>query len=859
MPDFERMRSESKKLRVVRPRDVFNRLVKPQNIRDLLPGQVDVLDQWFEQRNLADSVIKLNTGAGKTLVALLIAQSTMNEKGGSVLYLCANNQLVSQTIEKALEVGITVERYQAGAGVPLPPNFRSGKAILVATYPALFNGHSKFGVALDTQHVALSAIIFDDAHVELSGLRDSFTINISARDPQAKTVYDQIVDMIRPAFEGSGKATTFEDIVDGSSASVLEVPYWKWTDLAGRVSEAIRPLGRIEWPLIRDEFDKCHCLIGGHSVSIVPIFPMADKLPSFSRASRRIFMSATISDDSMLTATFGLSPEITERAIQSDSVANVGERMILIPGLNIDRLPDDGVRECIRELIEELPDRNMGALVIAPSKETAEAWADIAELPDTPKRVDELMNALQAGNFFGPVVLANRYDGIDLPHDRCRLLILDGKPQGRSAYESYRASILLASGEVAAGLAQRIEQGLGRGSRGAGDACAVILLGPDLVEWIAQRTNWAFMTASTRAQIRIGEHVSEKVEDISDFRATILKCVERDEGWVRYHQEELADSIESEPPRARSNSPIVIERKAFDRARLGDYKSASRILADASGSDPSVANDYKAWFLQMAGRYAWLAGDGEIALEFQRQAYGLNRNLLFPTSGGAQYTVSEGPARDQATQVLARLDGYRRSIAAYRASVELIFKKLTQRASANEFEEALKDLGLVLGFHAERPDTGERPRHGPDVLWLAHGNVGFVIEAKNKKHVASPLTRADHGQLLNACEWFRKHYPLWDCERVVAMPKALASKSLDWNETRALTFNSIARLKVEILAALDEIGQIPTGAADRAPRTERVLLSHMLTPAGIRSLLETFVYVKDRSGEPVSLPLDPDS
>jgi tetratricopeptide (TPR) repeat protein len=855
LPDFEKMRAESKKPRPIRPRDIFNRLIKPQNIRDLLPGQVEVLDRWFEQRNQPDNVIKLNTGAGKTLVALLIAQSTMNELGGSVLYLCANNQLVNQTIEKAKEVGIIAERYQRGAGVPLPPNFRSGKAILVATYPALFNGHSKFGVALDAEHVSLSAIIFDDAHVELSGLRDSFTINISSGNPETKAAYDQLIEVIRPAFEGTGKAVTFEDIVEGSSRSVLEVPYWKWTDLAGRVTEIIRPLGRIEWPLIRDEFDKCHCLVGSHSISIVPIFPMADKLPSFARAPRRVFMSATISDDSVLTATFGLSPEVTDRAIQSDSVANVGERMILIPGFNSERLPDERVRDCVRELVSDLPGRRMGAVVITPSKEAAEDWTDVAELPDTPDKVEAVMNALQAGESFGPIVLANRYDGIDLPHDTCRLLVLDGKPQGRSAYENYRASILLAAGEVAAGLAQRIEQGLGRGSRGAGDACAVVLLGADLVEWIAQRANWDFMTASTRAQIDIGEHVSEKTAGVADLRATILKCVERDEGWVRYHQEELADRIESQPPQARSNSPMVLERKAFDLARLGKYKAASSVLLQAARGEAAVADDYKAWFLQMAGRYAWLAGDEDAAMEYQRQAYGLNRNLLLPTSERVPYEASKGPGHDQATQVLRRLDEYRRPLAAYRASVELVFKKLTERTSTNDFEEALKDLGSMLGLHGERPDKGEQPRHGPDVLWLAHGNIGFVIEAKNKKHVGNGLTREDHGQLLNACEWFKAHYPLWECVRIVAMPKALASKSLDWNETRALSFDSIARLKIALLAALDAIGQIPTSAADRIPRTQEVLAKHNLTPTGIQSFLDALEPVRDRAGEPVSLPL----
>ncbi len=54
-----------------------------------------MLDNWFARRNEQDVVVKLHTGGGKTLVALLMAQSVMNEIGEPVLYLAPTNQLVS--------------------------------------------------------------------------------------------------------------------------------------------------------------------------------------------------------------------------------------------------------------------------------------------------------------------------------------------------------------------------------------------------------------------------------------------------------------------------------------------------------------------------------------------------------------------------------------------------------------------------------------------------------------------------------------------------------------------------------------------------------------------------------------------
>ena len=46
-----------------------------------------------------DVLITLNTGAGKTIVGLLIAQSLVNEKIENVIYVCSTIDLVFQTAD----------------------------------------------------------------------------------------------------------------------------------------------------------------------------------------------------------------------------------------------------------------------------------------------------------------------------------------------------------------------------------------------------------------------------------------------------------------------------------------------------------------------------------------------------------------------------------------------------------------------------------------------------------------------------------------------------------------------------------------------------------------------------------------
>ena len=83
-------------------------------MQEIWRPQADALRDWHEARDKNDIVIKLNTGAGKTLIGLIAAQSIVNETQGKVLYVCANNQLLEQTKEKATEYGIDTSTYYSG-------------------------------------------------------------------------------------------------------------------------------------------------------------------------------------------------------------------------------------------------------------------------------------------------------------------------------------------------------------------------------------------------------------------------------------------------------------------------------------------------------------------------------------------------------------------------------------------------------------------------------------------------------------------------------------------------------------------------------------------------------------------------
>lgn len=203
--DFSKLRAKKKRPNPVDPLEIFRRLPKSQGINDLYTSQAEVLAAWFERRDKRDLVLKLHTGGGKTLVGLLIGQSTLNEKKEPVLYLAPTVQLVNQALTKAQEYGIPAVPYVRGQR--LDDDFVNAKAILVATYKALFNGRSKFGLRGGYPQSA-GSIILDDAHVAFSVVREAFTLTVSAEDHRDR--YESLAGLFRRAFNEIDRLGTFD-------------------------------------------------------------------------------------------------------------------------------------------------------------------------------------------------------------------------------------------------------------------------------------------------------------------------------------------------------------------------------------------------------------------------------------------------------------------------------------------------------------------------------------------------------------------------------------------------------------------------------------------------------------------------
>lgn len=798
MVDFNKLRAAAAaKPRITDPIEIFRRLPKSAGINDLYTSQAEVLKGWYDRRQEHDIVLKLHTGGGKTLVGLLMAQSTLNEMSEPVLYLTPTNQLVNQTLEKAKLYGINAVPYQKG--VDLNDEFRNGSAVMVATYTALFNGKSKFGLRGTASPVKVGAVILDDAHTAFDVVRDAFTLTVSASKAAGnEKLFSSLSQTFRKDFNDMGRLGSFDDVISGREFGVLEVPYWAWRERLDQIRDLLTAsyaTNELTWPFLRDNLHLCHALVSKNGFTITPALPLVNALPTFCEAPRRIYMSATIADDSELIRTFDVAPAAVEKALTSRALAGISERMILIPELmpfGID------LAAATRRILSGTVRSSRGAVILVPSNKLAAKWTDVATLPEKSTDVETSVHALQEGKTFGPVVFANRYDGIDLPGEACRLLVMDGLPTGTSDYELYRASALYGGGTITRLQAQRIEQGLGRGARGGGDYCVVLITGGSLVAWIAKEANFRYLTSATRAQLEMGADISRSVESESDLWDTIRKSLSRDTDWVQYHAETLADKVSDVEVDAKPFSIAAAERKAVNLWQDGNHGLAiARVEKAIEGNQPD--NQTEGWLWQLAGRIAdaWMHGDK--AEEMQRNAFGRNRNLLRPKVLPPYRAVPQPGPQSQAIAQL--LEGFRSRRGLLKEFEEAVVH-LNREASANQFEQALADLGKLIGIVTERHDNhGE----GPDILWLLPFKLGLIIEAKSRKKETGALTKDDHGQLLVAHQWFTQNYPDYQSVKVAVVPQNRATRAASAHASHALTYENLLRLVADARTLLTQL------------------------------------------------------
>lgn len=743
--DFGRLLAQSASTAAIEPRELYASLPnKADGYGYLRDVQGQVLSTWHARRSERDLIIKVNTGAGKTIDGLVILQSYLNEGEGPALYVAPNKYLADQVRDEADRIGITT--------VDDPDNatYRSGEAICVINVHKLFNGRSVFRGDRPTMAPApIGAVVIDDAHAALSTARASLSINIPYADP----VFGELLDLFRADLQAHSPNDLL-DVVDQSYGAILRVPFWSWRArledaraILHKSRESSQAL-KFSWPAVKDVLAFSRAVFTGQQLTITPLCSPVAQISNFDTAKHRIYLTATLADDSVLVTDFGADAASVARPITPTSAGDIGERMILAPMELNSAIPPESARSAIAALAEKY-----NVVVIVPSKRATALWTDHTAEGNVAYATDEVgptVERLRAGHV-GLVVLVNRYDGIDLPGDACRVLVLDGLPESFSGEERLETQLTSRTSGFDDRQVQRIEQGMGRGVRSNEDHCVVFLLGARLTQLVNDQDTFAMFSPATRAQLLQSRQIAGDLADqpLSATMAVAQQALDRDEDWIKYARSALAGIA---PATGNVSAAASSRRQAFDLAVAGNINGAVTALSDAMNVTPDVRQ--QGWLQEQQAVYIDLT-DPERALRVLTSARTKNSDVLRPLAGGIYQKLSTAAAQaTAASDHLVHL--YGNDPTKLRVGFEALIENL--RFDPNrvpEFEQAFADLALHIGLAAQRPDH-ERGE-GPDVLW-ALGDLRFwIIEAKSGA-VVNRISRHYINQLAGSMNWFGERY-----------------------------------------------------------------------------------------------------
>jgi hypothetical protein len=765
MVDFEALLAGLEQEAPIEPRELHSQLDKAPGYGYLRDVQAQVLTAWHARRHERDIVVKVNTGGGKTIDGLIILQSYLNEGIGPALFVAPSRYLVNQVRAEAEKIGIDTTTNVDGAA------YLNSEAIGVINAYELVNGRTKFSERRPSRPRApIGAVVIDDAHAAIATTRKQLALSISSDN----AVFHQLLDLFAEDLK-TQSTDAYMDVRDGRRGSPARVPFWAWRAKIDQARELLRSLSGdgqplfFDWPAVAEVLPLSRTVFSDREVTITPFCPPIDHVTSFMDAQRRVFLTATLADDSVLVTDFGADAQSVANPITPITAGDIGERMILAPQEINPSLTAESIRA---EIVSLSKDYN--TVVLVPSEPWAAAWAADAAIVASKDDIDEAIAKLRSEEHVGLVVLINRYDGIDLPDDACRVLVLDGLPEAFSPEERLSSLLVSAGAGIDDRQVQRLEQGMGRGVRSNEDHCVVFLLGPRLAQLTVDPRTFPRFSPATQAQLRLSRQVAAQMDNmpLSRIIDTSKQALSREKGWVRLALQALRN-IPPQPGHVEDSA--VAERAAFVRAHNNDTLGARTIVADAAENEPNPAKT--GVLLELQATYADLT-DPELGQQIIALARAQNTNVTKPLTGLA-YTRLE-VEKPQVNTCVERLSALYATPAALRLDLESVIEDLAfDEFRVDQFEEALRRAGSLIGLGSQRPEHDAA--NGPDNLWALGDNNFWVIEAKTGAKSAA-IGKRDMGQLAESMLWFGERYD----PQAVATPVMVHRSVLIYSDATAI-------------------------------------------------------------------------
>ncbi|NEP88241.1 MAG: DEAD/DEAH box helicase family protein [Okeania sp. SIO2C2] len=785
-------------------RDLRNR-----KIEGLLSHQADILREYHklvsdEKNPVFDVALQLPTGSGKTLIGLLIGEWRRRKFNEKVVYLCPTIQLVNQVVEKSVnEYGIKANAFtgkQTEYSPSIKTEYRTVETLAVTTYSGLFNTNSFFQDA--------NIIILDDAHAAENYVAKYWSILIERK--KHDSLFKNIISVLRSVISESDYLKILKNSPEMSDLSWVEkIPVSDLYELIPELTELLDKYTsdqiKYPWSVLRDHLFACHIYLSFNAILIRPVIPPTKTHKPFSQAKQRLYMSATLGEGGEIERLFGIENIYRLTLPEGWDKQGIGRRLFFFPGSSLDK---ESSLNLVMKMIKSTP----RSLFLVPDNPHADGIKE-----DIKKQTEyqifqsqEIETSKQdfTSHNKAVAVVANRYDGIDLAGDECRLLIVKDLQRATNIQEKFLVTRLGAGVIFNDRIITRMVQAVGRCTRSATDYAAVVILGDELENLLLNPEKQKFFHPELQAEIKFGIDESKKVEE-KDFLENLQTFLEHGEEWNQ------ADEV------------IVDHRKSLEQAKLPAMEKLKQTVSNEvkyqysiwhSNFEEAVANcqgvlshlsgedvrGYRAFWYYLAGSAAWMgAKNGITSMEskarddFKRAAKVAPEVTWFSRlsrlslendvssqddtrlskiiEGLEQRLIELGTVNDRKfeAEVKTILDNLNPPMTDWQHLIEQEHdeqsKKLIEQErdkQSKKFEDGHEKLGKLLGYDSGNSTTNS----APDPWWIAGDDLCIVFEDQSGANTKTTLGSVKVRQAASHPKWIRENKDIFLSQSADVIP-----------------------------------------------------------------------------------------
>ncbi|MGA3674363.1 DEAD/DEAH box helicase family protein [Lysinibacillus agricola] len=834
---------------------------RKKTINGPLDYQSKMIDAYMEKGFRAkDVALELPTGAGKTLIGLLIGEFRRRKNKEKVLFVCPNNQLVNQVVEKANSVyGIKAHPFTGrliNYSQSAKAAYDRAEIIAVTNYSSLFIKNTFFKDA--------DIIIFDDAHGAENYIASNWSLEIE-RDNH-EDLFNTIVESIKNELDYTQLSYLKNNGPDRAAINWIDkFPNLKFLSKKQDLIEIIDARATQEnnliyaWNNIKEHLNSCNLFLSSGKLLIRPYIPPTLTHEPFNKAKQRIYMSATLGESGELERTIGVS-KITRLPIVDEwKQKSIGRRYFVFPDASFK--PQE-YENLFIEMNKKLP----RSLMLVQDKKSVQRFSKFIEENMTSEiyTIDDIEqdDSIFTSSKNAVAILANRYDGIDMEGDKCHLLFINQIPNGTGLQEKFLSTKLAASVLFEERIRTKLIQAVGRCTRSNTDYAVVCIMGDDLLNTLTSRKKIENFPPELRAELEFGYTYSAGLENFDNILLAMDALINKTEDWDIAEEQILGlrDDFINED---KSNRHVINEllnecakfevKFQYDMWKEDYEKALENIEQIITRLNGNALVGYKAYW-NYTGAYVsyliYLQGVEsyhKIAKEYLNKAANNSRNVswfkkILPNKEESKENAVAFGLMDVVERIEEQIyiDGVK-SPNRFEKRAERIIG-LLKSEDGNEFERGHEELGILLGYI-----TGNSNEHtSPDPWWIINNDYCIVSEDKiytgeNKKiltkHVRQALTHET---------WIREN--IKSLNREVAIDTVFITTTTEFEENVDLFGEEIYLVLQEdfVTWAENAVGVIRrmrrsfSGTGDMIWRLEamKILEENKLTPVDLLNFIK---------------------